>query len=255
MKASPTLRACLYLTLSLFGMLLGSLFPTPFSSLFHLAAVLAALYLEKHLDGEKHLPRFAPRALWREHRLWLVFPVFLFATLGANLLSSRMTVALGGTLPDLTPSLPLFLGAVVIAPLAEELLFRGLIFRLLRPFGDGWAIPLSSLLFALAHGSLFQMPYALVAGLFLAFAAAASHSLLFPLLFHFLYNLLAFFGGDIPKVPLLISLGGLALFSLVLFLLGKKPTLAKGDARPDVKGLLPLMLYGVLMLTLTFVNF
>ncbi len=255
MKNIPTLRATLYLLLSLLGMLIGSLFPTPISALFHLVLVLTALLIEKRsFDGEG-VPRLSASALWREHRLWLIFPIFAFFTLGANLLSAKLTLALGGSLPDVTPTLPLFFGAVLLAPVAEELLFRGLLLRLFRPFGDVWAILLSSLLFAFAHGSLFQMPYAFVAGLFLAYAAVASGSILFPLLFHFLYNLLTFFGGKIPTLPLLLSLGGLAAFSLLLFLLGKHPKLTKGDVRPSLRELLPLLCYAVLMAVFAALNF
>ena len=155
----------------------------------------------------------------------------------------------------------LLLGAVLLIlylcmkEVAEELLFRGLLIRLFRPFGDASAILLSALLFALAHGSLFQMPYAFVAGLFLGLAATASGGILFPLLFHFLYNLLTFFGGKIPTLPLLWSLGGLAAFSLLLFLLGKHPKLTKGDVRPSVRELLPLLCYAVLMAVFAALNF
>lgn len=255
MKNIPTLRATLYLLLSLLGMLIGSLFPTPISALIHLLLVLLALLIEKRTFDGEGVPRLSASALWRMPRLWLIFPVFAFFTLGANLLSARLTLALGGSLPDMTPTLPLFLGAVLIAPVAEELLFRGLLIRLFRPFGDASAILLSALLFALAHGSLFQMPYAFVAGLFLAFAATASGGILYPLLFHVFYNLLTFFGDKIPTLPLLWSLCGLAAFSLLLFLLGKHPKLTKGDVRPSVRELLPLLCYTVLMAVFALLNF
>ena len=186
----------------------------------------------------------------------MLLPLFLLIfTLAANLLSARLTVFFGGTLPSHTPSPSLFIGAVLVAPLAEELLFRGLLLRLFRPFGDVWAIALSASLFAFAHGSLFQIPYALVAGLFLAFVALAGRSLLFPICFHFLYNLLAFFGGDIPATPFLWSLGGLAAFSLVLFFLGKRPTLQKGESTPNAKALFPLILYCIALLALAVSSF
>jgi len=137
MKNIPTLRATLYLLLSLLGMLIGSLFPTPISALFHLVLVLTALLIEKRTFDGEGIPRLSASALWRMPRLWLIFPVFAFFTLGANLLSARLTLALGGSLPDMTPTLPLFLGAVLIAPVAEELLFRD--------FSSACSVPLGML--------------------------------------------------------------------------------------------------------------
>lgn len=255
MKTAPSLRITLYLLLSLLGTLVGGLFLTPFSSLIQLLAVLAALATERYTFRGEGMPRLAVPALWNMPRLWLFFPIFLFSTLCVNLLSARLTSALGGDLPDVTPSLSLFLGAVILAPVAEELLFRGLILRLLRPYGDRWAILLSALLFAIAHGSFFQMPYAFVAGLLLARVATAAGGILFPLLFHFLYNLLTFFGEAIPLSPLLWSLGGLALFSLLLLFLGKRPPLAAGTQHPSVKACFPLFGYAVLMTVFAALNF
>ena len=255
MKEMPTLRATLYLILSLVGMLVGSFFPVPYSSLSHLLLVLLALYTEKRFFKGDALPRANAASLLKCARLWLLFPAFLLLTLAVNLVSAKWTVALGGTLPDLTPTPMLFLGAVLIAPITEELLFRGLLLRLFRGFGDAWAITLSALLFSFAHASLFQMPYALIAGLFFGYFAVASGGVLFPILAHFFYNLLAFFGQSIPKAPLLWSLSGLAVFSLLLFFLGEHPRLSKKGEKPRAVSLLPLIAFAVLMTALAILNF
>ena len=254
MKRIFTLRALFYLLLSLFGMLLGGLFPTPFSSLCHLVFVLLALGAEKaYFEGEA-LPRLNFSAVRRAPHLLFLFPIFCFLTLGANLLSSLFAVARGGTLPSFTPSFSLFLGAVVLAPIAEEILFRGLLLRLLSAFGEGWAILLSALLFALAHGALFQMPYALTAGLLLGYAAVCGKGLFYPLVFHFLYNLLALFGDSISPVLLLAILGGAALISLIALFCGKRLSPPKWGKAPTPGEGLPLLLYGVLMLTFVFLK-
>ena len=255
MKAKPALRATLYLLFSLFGMLVGGFFPTPYSTLCHLLLVFLALYTEKRFFAGDALPSLSLCELWRARRISLLIPAFLFLSLAVNLLAAKWTVALGGSLPDMTPTPRLLIGAVIIAPIAEELLFRGLILRLLRHFGDGWAIAISALLFALAHTSLFQMPYALVAGVMLGVLAVGSGGVLLPIFAHFVYNLLAFFGDRIPSLPFLWSLGGLALFSTVLFFLGGHPlSLQKGE-RPDGRALFPLLLYAAFTLALTILNF
>jgi len=255
MKSSQTLRAVFYLLLSLFGMLLGSLLPQPLSTACHLLFVLLALFLEKRCFEAEASPRLYLRSVLALPRLWLLFPAFAFCTMGANLLSARITAALGGTLPGVTPSLPLFFGAVLLAPIAEELLFRGLLLRLFIPYGERGAVLLSAVLFALAHGSIFQIPYALVAGLFLGYTAVCSKGLFYPLVFHLLYNLFAFFGNAIPTRPLLLSLLGLAIFSLLLFVLGKHPSRLTRGKRPTAREMLPLLLYATLMIVFAVFNF
>ena len=68
---------------------------------------------------------------------------------------------------DALGDLPLVTSVViscVLAPAAEELLFRkGLIDRL-RGWGEGFAATASALLFALAHGNIYQIPYAFAVG-------------------------------------------------------------------------------------------
>ena len=254
MKAYTTLRASFYLLLSLAGMLLGSRLPSPFSSLCHLGAVGVALLVEWRVFEGEAVPALDAKPMLRHLRLWLLLPAFILLTLGANLLSAHVAEAFGASLPTVTPSLPLFLGAVLIAPIAEELLFRGLILKLLLPYGEACAVTLSAVLFALAHGSLFQMPYTLIAGLCLGFAAVWGKGIFYPLVFHFAYNLLVFFGKEIPKVPLLISLGALAVFSLVLFLLGEHSFRVRRGKRISLPALIPLLLYTVIMLMITFFN-
>lgn len=254
MKAYTTLRASFYLLLSLSGMLLGSRLPSPFSSLCHLGAVGVALLVEWRVFEGEAVPALDVKPMLRHPRLWLLLPAFILLTLGANLLSAHVAEAFGAPLPTVTPSLPLFLGAVLIAPIAEELLFRGLILKLLLPYGEAWAVTLSAVLFALAHGSLFQMPYALIAGLCLGFAAVWGKGIFYPLVFHFSYNLLAFFGKEIPKVPLLISLGALALFSFILIVRGKPAIRLKKGKRISLFALIPLLFYTAIMLMITFFN-
>lgn len=84
----------------------------------------------------------------------------------------------------------LVLAAVVIAPLVEELTFRGFVYGVIKRYTDGFFAALcSSLLFAVVHchiGSLF--PLALLA-LILCAAYELTGSLLTPMLMHALFNL------------------------------------------------------------------
>lgn len=65
----------------------------------------------------------------------------------------------------------MFLYASILAPIAEELLFRGYILRSLTPYGKKFAVFGSAFLFGLFHGNLLQTPYAFLMGLVLGYVA------------------------------------------------------------------------------------
>lgn len=72
-------------------------------------------------------------------------------------------------------SLSMFLYASIVAPITEELIFRGYIQGSLSRFGRKFSILCSSLLFGFFHGNLVQIPYAFLAGLLLGYVAAEYH--------------------------------------------------------------------------------
>lgn len=76
----------------------------------------------------------------------------------------------------------------IIAPIAEELLFRGMIFSAYRRQGALKGVWVSAVLFALMHASLVNLPGALFVGVVLALAMFWSESLLASLTIHTLYN-------------------------------------------------------------------
>lgn len=66
-------------------------------------------------------------------------------------------------------SFSMFLYASILAPVSEELIFRGYILRSLRPYGKRFAILGSAVLFGLLHGNLLQTPYTLLMGLVMGY--------------------------------------------------------------------------------------
>jgi membrane protease YdiL (CAAX protease family) len=82
----------------------------------------------------------------------------------------------------------MFLYASILAPIAEELLFRGYILRTLRPYGKKFAIFGSALLFGLFHGNLLQTPYAFLMGLLLGWLTV-EYSVVWAILVHMFNNL------------------------------------------------------------------
>lgn len=78
---------------------------------------------------------------------------------------------------------------VVVAPLAEELLFRQLIFQRLKKIAPLWlAVVISALLFGIYHGNLVQGIYAFTMGVFMALVYEWSGSLIAPVVFHMVAN-------------------------------------------------------------------
>lgn len=84
-------------------------------------------------------------------------------------------------------SVSMFLYASILAPVSEEILFRGLVLRSLRPYGKRFAILGSAFLFAMFHGNLLQAPYAFLAGLVLGYCAV-EYSIGWAMLLHILNN-------------------------------------------------------------------
>ena len=102
----------------------------------------------------------------------------------------------------------------LLAPVCEELCFRWMILRRLRPWGDGFALCASALLFALVHGNLYQMLYAFVVGLVLGGILLHTGSLKGCILLHAGVNFVS--AGLLPLANVLGESGNLLLALLVL---------------------------------------
>ena len=99
---------------------------------------------------------------------------------------------------DLITSCPLpviFISAVVIGPLFEELIFRKLMIDRLSIYGDKIAIIVSAVAFGLFHGNLFQFFYSMLLGLLLGYMYVKTGKLRYPYLMHAVIN---FFGSIVP---------------------------------------------------------
>lgn len=92
--------------------------------------------------------------------------------------------------PTVTNFILASIGAVVIAPFLEELMFRGILLPWLRRLLGPWpAIVLSSFLFAIAHFDAWPAPIALfVLAIFLGYLAHRTTSLIGPVVLHATFN-------------------------------------------------------------------
>ena len=82
----------------------------------------------------------------------------------------------------------MFLYACILAPVTEEILFRGVVLRKLIPYGKRFAILCSAVTFGLFHGNLVQAPFAFLVGLVLGYVAA-EYNICWAMLLHMVNNL------------------------------------------------------------------
>lgn len=84
------------------------------------------------------------------------------------------------------------LGSCLVIPIAEELLYRGVVFKRLRLLVDVLpAILLSAIVFGLMHGNMVQLLYAGILGVLLAYLMQSTGKLYAPILGHIAANVMA----------------------------------------------------------------
>lgn len=120
--------------------------------------------------------------------------------------------------------------AVIIAPVAEELVFRGLVQMRIRDYlGPAAGILISAVGFGIYHGNMIQFIFAGVLGIFLSFGMEKSQSVLVPIIGHMVANfwsmvglsVVTAFAGDnktiiavVDIVMVIIFLSGLSLMGI-----------------------------------------
>lgn len=76
----------------------------------------------------------------------------------------------------------------ILPAIAEELIFRGMVFNGLKDYGIKKAVIASALLFALMHTSPLQTVYPFVFGILLALVYLITKNILVPIILHFINN-------------------------------------------------------------------
>ena len=101
---------------------------------------------------------------------------------GLSVLEGMQAVAMD------TGNFSMFLYGGILAPVTEEILFRGLIQRTLLPWGKRFAIVCSAFTFGIFHGNLLQTPYAFLVGLVLGYVAC-EYSIGWAMVLHMVNNM------------------------------------------------------------------
>lgn len=163
-------------------------------------ALISSVYLlglrRRHISWQAVGVR-APTRVWWQAGLW----IGLLAIPISGLIASLIQQVLG--LPQVNPQISflapagfswfgaigMFLFGGIIDPFAEELVFRGVLYRWLRDrFGIWPGILVSALIFGLAHGDIAVGGAAAVLGVVLAWVYEKSHSLWPSVLIHVINN-------------------------------------------------------------------
>lgn len=134
--------------------------------------------------------------------------------------------------PDgIVSAIVLFVQLAVIAPVFEEFWFRGIVMESLRPYGNGFAIFVSALLFGLTHANFGQLFYTAVIGICLGYIAISTKSIVATTIMHAILN----------------SISG-----IMLILISTEPAqrylIGKGDNNDPVVILMLVYMFFVIML-------
>ena len=97
-----------------------------------------------------------------------------------------------------TPLWATVLFVAILAPILEEIVFRGIICKRLLALGEGFTIILSGLFFALLHGNLYQLFYAFTLGCLFGFIYVKTGKVIYSIIYHMFIN----FMGSVVTVLL-----------------------------------------------------
>ena len=205
-----------------------------------LLPALAGLFM---LDGDQHR-LIALRALSAQHVLCLAAAGALFVGPSALLaeLPNAMLRLCGVELaqtavsaPDSALFLPMLLQSALLAPICEELFFRGYLMGAFAKAGKGKAIAAAALLFAAAHGVDAAFLPRFLFGCLLGLMARRTGSILAPMLMHGFYNaavlLVSFSGLTLAGNSLLFCTLGL-MSAVLCFAMVARVYLARANRAP-----------------------
>lgn len=203
--------------------------------------LFSSLAIAAHVVGWKYTPLHKETLSIYSYPLLIASCIFVIGMgMWTNYLSEWITTPSEEFIQTMTLMMdnPLgVVGVVILAPVVEELVFRGAIQgHLLRKWQNPYAaITISALAFGLVHGNLEQSPFAFILGLALGWIYYLTGSLLPCMLMHFVNNGLttvSYYLSDNPFATMqeemgvggaaLYAAGGILLSLLCIFYIRKK---------------------------------
>ena len=142
----------------------------------------------------------------------LILAQLIFAALGMPLVSPT-----SDSLDESAVTVSMWLYIGLIGPVVEEVVFRGVLMRQLKPFGRNFAIVTSALIFALFHDDVVQGVFAFLCGLVFGFVAM-EYSLVWSIALHIVNN--AVIGGVLSEFAASFGPTGDAAYAFLLMVVG-----------------------------------
>lgn len=109
-----------------------------------------------------------------------------------------------------------FLAAVIVAPIMEEIMFRKLLIDRMSGFSDATAILVSGFMFGIAHGNFYQFFYAFALGAIFAYVYRKTGNVIHTILLHMMIN---FIGSIVPVFIIKFSESRFVVLSSLLVIL------------------------------------
>lgn len=155
----------------------------------------------------------------------------LFLAVGLQYVTSLLVQGLSLVRPDLVAqystdmssrgydniSMILLIYTILLAPIVEELVFRGLIFRYARHVMPFWLANIwQALLFGIVHLNPVQSLYAFVLGLFLGWICHRGHGIRYSIPLHIAFNILGSLFSELISMSLALSFPLFSALGIVL---------------------------------------
>lgn len=113
--------------------------------------------------------------------------LFLYNTVGVDITEQSSSTIINNITKQ--NAVLVFFAIVIAAPLAEELMFRGVIYKTLaKNFNTGTSFILSGLIFSLLHLDLYYIPQIWIMGILLAYCYNNTKTLITPIIAHMVVN-------------------------------------------------------------------
>lgn len=139
-------------------------------------------------------------------------------------------------------SIPMMIYVGVIGPIAEELVWRGVVLRGLQPVGKNLAIVLSAVMFGLMHANIYQTPVCIITGIVFGYIAM-EYSIYDTMILHIINNsllniALIYLKGFNTTLYNVVNYGAAAIgVVIIIYLLARyhgriKEYIAAGHAEP-----------------------
>ena len=143
-----------------------------------------------------------------------IFYIFFFFSLYlilTSLINNLLPFIYNVKMEEADAVLKLFIIGGIAIPIAEEIVYRGILLEALRKYGDLFAVFVSALIFGMLH--LSKLPHTFLAGIFMGILYVRSNNLIYPILMHIFNNL--FFSSFVFWVEDAFNTNNMNLASLI----------------------------------------